>query len=361
MRYYEAWSSRFISVDPLTLTTPFINPYQYADCNPISNIDIMGLSTGKAPNISNGAGKSQSSAPSANVSGSAKGATSDGNISSKLSTGARAAGDASNSKNLSEQKSNINSSKLQDPSNQTNADKQKWKKSKEDFARSIYLFIENEVYIDSFDSYGDKKNAIGTTIASTFQCNQVSFAYLEMYGTLNDLDVTFKFNRGGADNYEEVELGRYHMPKPEMLGMHEGIHRLRAESLGSWYDLDINATSVPVDNAEPGDVIRYYNQSSTLGHAGLIAINENNDPVVIAASGSTGYYNRESWEGVNINFSFERMVLSGKSKKERKRISNLSIQAKTVLLVKAIKIYSTDHSYDEFDVLEMNVFRSRAR
>mgnify|MGYP006275235899 FL=1 len=42
MRYYEAWSSRFISVDPLFADYPFYTPYQYAGNKPINAIDLDG-------------------------------------------------------------------------------------------------------------------------------------------------------------------------------------------------------------------------------------------------------------------------------------------------------------------------------
>ena len=43
MRYYEAWSCRFISIDPLFADYPFYTPYQYAGNKPINAIDLDGL------------------------------------------------------------------------------------------------------------------------------------------------------------------------------------------------------------------------------------------------------------------------------------------------------------------------------
>ncbi|MBX9703422.1 MAG: RHS repeat-associated core domain-containing protein [Silvanigrellaceae bacterium] len=42
-RYFQPWSCRFISVDPLAHKYPFYTPYQYAGNKPIISIDIDGL------------------------------------------------------------------------------------------------------------------------------------------------------------------------------------------------------------------------------------------------------------------------------------------------------------------------------
>jgi putative chitinase len=43
MRYYSAWTCRFMSVDPLAAKYPFYTPYQYAGNKPIIAVDIDGL------------------------------------------------------------------------------------------------------------------------------------------------------------------------------------------------------------------------------------------------------------------------------------------------------------------------------
>ncbi|OQP44839.1 hypothetical protein A4H97_10795 [Niastella yeongjuensis] len=42
-RNYDAQIGRFTQLDPLTFEYPFLTPYQYASCEPISNIDRDGL------------------------------------------------------------------------------------------------------------------------------------------------------------------------------------------------------------------------------------------------------------------------------------------------------------------------------
>jgi len=43
MRYYSAWTCRFVSVDPLFRDYAYYTPYQYAGNNPINNVDVDGL------------------------------------------------------------------------------------------------------------------------------------------------------------------------------------------------------------------------------------------------------------------------------------------------------------------------------
>jgi RHS repeat-associated protein len=47
MRYYSAWTCRFMSVDPLAGKYPYLTPYQYASNDPIGAIDIDGLESTK--------------------------------------------------------------------------------------------------------------------------------------------------------------------------------------------------------------------------------------------------------------------------------------------------------------------------
>ncbi len=67
MRYYSAWTCRFISVDPLAGKYPFYTPYQYTGNNPITFTDLDGQET--TPNATTGVptngqqGGSGSSAP----------------------------------------------------------------------------------------------------------------------------------------------------------------------------------------------------------------------------------------------------------------------------------------------------------
>jgi RHS repeat-associated protein len=49
MRYYQPWSCRFISVDPLAADYPFYTPYQYAGNQPINFIDLDGAEQAPAP------------------------------------------------------------------------------------------------------------------------------------------------------------------------------------------------------------------------------------------------------------------------------------------------------------------------
>ena len=42
-RNYDPQIGRFMQLDPLTDSYPFLTPYQYASCDPITNIDIDGL------------------------------------------------------------------------------------------------------------------------------------------------------------------------------------------------------------------------------------------------------------------------------------------------------------------------------
>ncbi|MGV3598694.1 MAG: RHS repeat-associated core domain-containing protein [Bacteroidota bacterium] len=44
-RYYASWTCRFISVDPLAAQYAHLNPYNYADNNPINDLDIDGMQT----------------------------------------------------------------------------------------------------------------------------------------------------------------------------------------------------------------------------------------------------------------------------------------------------------------------------
>jgi RHS repeat-associated protein len=53
-RYFQPWSCRFISVDPLAADYPFYTPYQYAGNKPITKIDRDGLEeTGSSPQQNN--------------------------------------------------------------------------------------------------------------------------------------------------------------------------------------------------------------------------------------------------------------------------------------------------------------------
>lgn len=47
-RNYDPQIGRFVELDPLTNHYPFLTPYQYASCDPITNIDIDGLEGGGA-------------------------------------------------------------------------------------------------------------------------------------------------------------------------------------------------------------------------------------------------------------------------------------------------------------------------
>ncbi|HEV7781424.1 MAG TPA: DUF6443 domain-containing protein [Chitinophagaceae bacterium] len=49
-RNYDPQIGRFPQLDPLTNSYPFLTPYQYASCDPITNIDIDGLEGGNAVN-----------------------------------------------------------------------------------------------------------------------------------------------------------------------------------------------------------------------------------------------------------------------------------------------------------------------
>jgi len=49
-RYYAAWTCRFISVDPLAASYPYLTPYNYAGNKPIGDLDIDGMQgTGDTP------------------------------------------------------------------------------------------------------------------------------------------------------------------------------------------------------------------------------------------------------------------------------------------------------------------------
>jgi RHS repeat-associated protein len=53
-RYFQPWSCRFISVDPLAADYPFYTPYQYAGNKPITKVDRDGLEeTGASPQQNN--------------------------------------------------------------------------------------------------------------------------------------------------------------------------------------------------------------------------------------------------------------------------------------------------------------------
>ncbi len=54
MRYYSAWTCRFVSVDPLFRDYAFYTPFQYAGNKPINKIDIDGLEENGEPSQSNG-------------------------------------------------------------------------------------------------------------------------------------------------------------------------------------------------------------------------------------------------------------------------------------------------------------------
>ena len=73
-RYYRPWTARFVSVDPLATKTPNFSSYHYANCNPIGNIDVMGLSSksvhGKGGNGGGGA-SSDAGAAAADAAGQA--------------------------------------------------------------------------------------------------------------------------------------------------------------------------------------------------------------------------------------------------------------------------------------------------
>ncbi|WMJ75317.1 RHS repeat-associated core domain-containing protein [Cytophagaceae bacterium ABcell3] len=45
MRYYSAWTCRFINIDPLAAKFPFYTPYQYSGNNPITFYDLDGQET----------------------------------------------------------------------------------------------------------------------------------------------------------------------------------------------------------------------------------------------------------------------------------------------------------------------------
>jgi RHS repeat-associated protein len=47
MRYYSAWSCRFVSVDPLAIKFPYLTPYQYASNDPIGATDLDGMESTK--------------------------------------------------------------------------------------------------------------------------------------------------------------------------------------------------------------------------------------------------------------------------------------------------------------------------
>ncbi len=47
-RNYDPQIGRFVQLDPLTDDYPFLTPYQYASCDPVTNIDIDGLEGGSA-------------------------------------------------------------------------------------------------------------------------------------------------------------------------------------------------------------------------------------------------------------------------------------------------------------------------
>ena len=72
-RYYRPWTARFVSVDPLATKTPNFSSYHYANCNPIGNIDVMGLSSapskpkthGNSPGGGGGAKGPRAEGPSA--------------------------------------------------------------------------------------------------------------------------------------------------------------------------------------------------------------------------------------------------------------------------------------------------------
>ena len=53
MRYYAAWTCRFISVDPLAGKYPFYTPYQYAGNKPINFIDLDGAEEAEASDKNN--------------------------------------------------------------------------------------------------------------------------------------------------------------------------------------------------------------------------------------------------------------------------------------------------------------------
>ena len=59
-RYFQPWSCRFISVDPLAADYPFYTPYQYAGNKPINFIDLDGAEEKPAPLVAD---------PSANLPG----------------------------------------------------------------------------------------------------------------------------------------------------------------------------------------------------------------------------------------------------------------------------------------------------
>ena len=71
--YYRPWTARFVSVDPLATKTPNFSSYHYANCNPIGNIDVMGLSSapskpkthGNSPGGGGGAKGPRAEGPSA--------------------------------------------------------------------------------------------------------------------------------------------------------------------------------------------------------------------------------------------------------------------------------------------------------
>ena len=56
-RHYDPQIGRFPQLDPLTFEYPFLTPYQYASCDPITNIDIDGLEGGVANIAGNATGE----------------------------------------------------------------------------------------------------------------------------------------------------------------------------------------------------------------------------------------------------------------------------------------------------------------
>lgn len=62
-RYYAAWTCRFVSVDPLAGSYPWLTPYNYASQNPIGGIDIDGLQSSNEPAKANPRSQRSYSAP----------------------------------------------------------------------------------------------------------------------------------------------------------------------------------------------------------------------------------------------------------------------------------------------------------
>jgi RHS repeat-associated protein len=91
-RNYDPQIGRFTQLDPLTDSYPFLTPYQYASCDPITNIDVDGLEGCPATSAMTGY--------VGNVGRAAGGESSIGNIFNGIAAVARIAGPAASIANL---------------------------------------------------------------------------------------------------------------------------------------------------------------------------------------------------------------------------------------------------------------------